>query len=169
MRIAGFEFAESARFQTGANKDAKRVGEHLEMLRKKFNGELTPEDVLEDAKSKDSPLHSFFEWSETEAARQYRLQQARGLIRAVVAIYTRDDKPAVRQKAYVHISGPSSPHYREASQAMSQSDTRNLVMKRAWSELQAWKNRYRDLQEFAGLFDVLDVIEEDFPESLGFR
>ncbi|OJY66447.1 hypothetical protein [Rhizobium sp. 60-20] len=160
MRIAGFEFAEGARFQPGAEKDAKAVGEHLEMLRKQFKGELTPEDVLEDAKHDNSPLHSFFEWSDTEAARQYRLQQARGLIRAVVAVYVQPDKPAVRQKAYVHIAEPSAPHYREASHAMSQTKTREMVLKTALAELHAWKKKYRDLQEFAALISIIDKIDE---------
>ncbi|MBO9108723.1 hypothetical protein J5288_08410 [Agrobacterium sp. S2/73] len=166
MRIAGFEFAEGARFQPGAEKDAKLVGEHIEMLRKRFKGELTPQDILEDARHDNSPLHSFFEWNDGEAAEAYRLQQARGLIRAVVAVYVSDDKPAVRQKAYVHVPEPGAPHYREASHAMSQTKTRNMVLDRAWNELKAWKARYKDLQEFAGLVDIIELIDKDFPNSL---
>ena len=166
MRIAGFEFSEGARFQSGATKDAKAVGEHLEMLRKQFKGELTPEDVLADAKHDNSPLHSFFEWNDGAAAEQYRLQQARGLIRAVVAVYVSDDKPAVRTKAYVHIPEASAPHYREAQHAMSQKKTRKLVLDRAMTELRAWRNRYRDLEEFAALVKIIDTVDEDFPNSL---
>ena len=158
MRIAGFEFSEGARFQPGASQDAKSVGAHLELLRAQAKGELTPEDVLADAQNPNSPLHSFFEWSDTEAARQYRLQQARGLIRAVVAIYVSDDKPAVRTKAYVHINEPGAQHYREASHAMSQTKTREMVLRRAWAEFQQWRKRYRDLVEFADLFDVADEV-----------
>lgn len=165
MRIAGFEFSEGARFQAGAVKDAKSVGEHLELLRKQCKGELTPEDILADAKHDNSPLHSFFEWSDTEAAHQYRLSQARGLIRSVVAIYVSDEtdkepRPAVRAKAYVHIPEPSAPHYREAGHAMSQKKTRQLVLQRAWRELQAWKQRYSDLKEFSDLFEVIDEVQK---------
>lgn len=160
MRIAGFEFAEGARFQAGASKDAKAVGGHLEMLRAKCKGELTPEDVLADARHNNSPLHSFFEWDDSAAAEQHRLQQARGLIRAVVAVYVRPDKPAVRQRAYIHVPEPSAPHYREASHVMSQTKTRDMVMKQALSELHAWKKKYKDLQEFAALIDIIDRIDE---------
>lgn len=166
MKIAGFEFAEGARFQPGAEKNAKLVGEHIEMLRERFKGELTPQDILDDARNNNSPLHSFFEWDDGAAAEAYRLQQARGLIRSVVAIYVREDRPAIRQKAYVHIPERSAPHYREASHAMSQKKTREMVLKRAWSELQAWKSRYKDLQEFAGLINIIEVIDRDFPRSL---
>lgn len=166
MRIAGFEFAEGARFQPGAHKDAKAVGDHIEMLRARCKGELTPQDILDDARHDNSPLHSFFEWSDTEAAQQYRLQQARGLIRAVVAVYVSDDKPAVRQRAYVHVPERGTEHYREASHAMSQAKTRELVLQRAWSELQAWRKRYADLKEFSELFDVVDEVDKHLPEGL---
>lgn len=159
MRIAGFEFSEGARFQPGAHTDAKAVGEHLELLRQQCKGELTPRDVLDDARNDNSPLHSFFEWSDGEAAEAYRLQQARGLIRSVVAIYVSDDKPAMRQKAYVHINEPSAPHYRETGHAMSQAKTRKLVLEKAWREFQQWRKRYRDLKEFADLFEVADQVE----------
>lgn len=159
MKIAGFEFAEGARFQAGDHPEASIVGAHLEMLREKFKGEITPEDVLEDAKNDNSPLHSFFEWSDSAAAHQHRLQQARGLIRSVVAVYVREDKPAVRTRAYVHIPQGETSHYREASHAMSQKSTRDVVLKRALEELIGWQKRYHDLHEFADLFEAVAQME----------
>jgi hypothetical protein len=47
------------------------------------NGRLLPVDVVEAARPEDSPLHSRFEWDDTEAAVKYRLSQARALIRTV--------------------------------------------------------------------------------------
>lgn len=166
MKIAGFEFSEGARFQSGAVQDAAAVGRHLEMLREHARGELTAEDVLVDARNHNSPLHSFFEWDDSAAAEQHRLQQARGLIRAVVAIYTRPDEPAVRQRAYVHIADPGAQHYRESSQAMSATRTRKMVLQRAWKELQHWRQRYKDLKEFADLFAVMDEVDENLPKQV---
>ena len=164
MRIGGYEFADGARFQAGANTNAKLVGEHLELLRQQCKGELTPQDVLADARNDNSPLHTFFEWNDGQAAEQFRLQQARGLIRSVVAIYVSEDKPAVRTKAYVHIPEPSAPHYREAGHAMSQAKTRQMVLQRAWRELAAWKQRYADIKEFAELFEVIEECERHLPK-----
>ena len=160
MKIAGFEFASGARFQVGQHADAAIVGAHIEMLREKCKGELTAEDVLADARNDNSPLHSFFEWSDGDAAHQYRLHQARGLIRAVVAIYVSDDKPAVRQRAYVNIKAPGEPqHYREVSHAMSIKKTRDIVLQKALGELVSWRQRYRDLQAFADLFEEIDQLQ----------
>ena len=160
MKIAGFEFSDGARFQPGAVQNAKAVGEHIELLRKQCKGELTPEDILADAKHDNSPLHSFFEWDDSAAAHQHRLAQARGLIRSVVAVYVQEDKPAIRQRAYVHVPEAGAPHYRETSHAMSQAKTRTMILQRAWSELQQWRKRYADLKEFASLIDVIDETED---------
>ena len=159
MRIAGYEFSEGFRPQSGAQVEAKEVGQHLELLRKEAKGELTPEDVLKDAENSNSPLHAFFEWSDTEAARQYRLSQARTLIRAVVAVYVDDEKPARRMKAFVHINEPGAPHYRDTAHAMSVKRTRDMVLKQAWRELQAWRNRYKDLAEFAAVFEAMENVQ----------
>lgn len=166
MKIAGFEFADGARFQPGAKADAKAVGGHMEFLRNQCKGELTAQDVLDDARNPNSPLHSFFEWNDSAAAEAHRLAQARGLIRSVVAIYVSDDKPAVRQKAYVHIREAGAPHYREASHAMSQKSTRDMVLKQAWRELKQWRQRYADMKEFAALIDEIDATEGEIAKEL---
>lgn len=161
MRAVGFELKEGARFQAGAKPDATIIGNHLEMLRKHFKGELTPQDVVDDARKNNSPLHSMFEWKDGVAAEQYRLSQARGLIRSVVAVY-RDDEPETpvrRMQAFVHIPEKETPHYRSMGHAMSQKATRDLVLRRAWDELKAWRRRYKDLQELAEIFSAMDEVQ----------
>lgn len=165
-KIAGFEFAEGVRFQPGHHPDPNVVGTHIEMLRRKFKGELTPKDILADARHDNSPLNSFFEWDNSEAAEQYRLNQARGLIRAVVAIYVSPNKPEVRRRAYIHVPDSSSPHYRETTDALAHNDTRQLVLARAMNELKQWRTRYKDLEEFAEFVKIIDVIDTDFPKPL---
>jgi len=171
MKAIGYEFKEGARFQSGAGKDPIGVGNHLEVLRKHSHGELTPKDVVDDARNPNSPLHSFFEWDDGVAAEAHRLGQARGLIRSVIAIY-RDDKEGeapkvVRMAAYSHINEPSAPHYRDTGHAMSQEKTRQIVLQTAWRELQSWRRRYKDLSEFAALFDAADEVQRKLPGIRG--
>jgi len=61
----------------------KVIKERLERIRERNDGVLTPSDVVEDARRATSPLHNFFTWDDTVAAHQYRLDQARTLIRNV--------------------------------------------------------------------------------------
>lgn len=162
-KIAGYEFAECARFQAGAVGSANEVGAHLELLRQQFRGELTPEDVLQDARNHNSPLHTYFEWDDSSAAEQFRLSQARKLIRSVVAVYVQEDQPARRTKAFVHISEGETSHYRDTAEALSTEKTREIVLKRAWREFQSWKARYKDLSELAAIFAIADTVERFFP------
>lgn len=165
MRIAQYEFSEGARLQSGANTDdANTVGQHLEMLREKFKGELTPKDVVDDAKNHNSPLHSFFEWSDGEAAEQWRLQQARGLIRAVVAVFVDDEQPARRMQAFVHVPESGTPHYRATDIAMSQERTREMILRQAWKDFQAWKKRYQHLEELGDLFKAESRVLKRIPQ-----
>ena len=80
MSAPVYTYRAGVRFQKGASPPAQSVGERLEMLREQNAEQLTPEIVVADARSPGSPLHSFFEWNDFEAAEQYRLHQARNLI-----------------------------------------------------------------------------------------
>ena len=163
---ARFGGSSQSRHQPGAHMDAGEVGSHLELLRQEQHGELTPEDVVKDARNPNSPLHSHFEWDDTRAAEQHRLNQARNLIRSVVAIYTSDKKPAQRVRAFVHVPEKGAPHYRSTDHAMSQTKTRNMVLRRAWRELKAWRDRYRELKEFSALIETIDETEKNLPKAV---
>ena len=52
----------------------------LTKIAKSNGGVLKVTDVLEEARKEDSVLHKYFEWDDSEAAEQYRRQQARALI-----------------------------------------------------------------------------------------
>ncbi len=165
MRVAGYEFAPGARFQSGAVGTAGEVGGHLELLRQQTKGELQPIDVVNDARNSNSPLHSYFEWDDGKAAEEHRLAQARTLIRAVVAVYVDDKKPATRQKAFVHIAAGKESHYRATHHAMSQKETREKVLQQAWREFAAWRDRYRHLKEFSKLFEVAEEVASKLPKA----
>lgn len=64
-------------------------------------GGLTADRVLMDAKRPNSPLHSEFEWDDSIAADQFRVEQARALIRSVrVVVEVRDHEITIPK--YVH-------------------------------------------------------------------
>lgn len=52
----------------------------LTKIARQNGGVLKVEDVLSEARDESSPLHKHFEWDDSEAAEQYRRQQARTLI-----------------------------------------------------------------------------------------
>ena len=70
----------------------KAARDRIVELAEANGGRITPEQVLEDARDPESPLHNYFEWDVETAARQYWLDQARTLIRSV-KIVTREEPP----------------------------------------------------------------------------
>lgn len=72
-----------------------------------IDGRITPERVVEAASEVTHPLHDFFEWDDSEAARRFRITQARTLIVRVKVEYR--TTPGVTVKASVYIRDPEVP------------------------------------------------------------
>lgn len=144
------------------------------------HGAVKPEDVVDEARATDSALHDLFEWGDTEAARLYREEQARYVLRSITITYRRPDNtitPPVR--AFVKIV-PSTddpaldeaakdavqPHvYLPMKQVMEEPDLRQRIRRQAFRELSTWRQRYRDINEFAALFDQIDRLSEQFGKA----
>ena len=79
------------------------------------NGNVTAERVVEAARAEDHEWHHRFEWNDTEAARRFRIDQARTLIRTVryerktatatfrSVAYVRDPAADPREQSYVSV------------------------------------------------------------------
>ncbi len=138
--------------------DAQTVGDHLERLRQRHEDELTAELVVKDARREKSPLHSVFEWDDDAAAHQYRLEQARLLLRHIV--FVPEDKPdAEPMRYYVHLDNGRS-YYTSIIAAMSDEEKRQRVLRTALKELESWERRYRAYEELAEVFASAGKVRE---------
>ncbi len=144
----------------GADK-ATKVGRELGKISKRHGG-LTAEIVVGVAQKKGSPLHGFFEWSDTEAARQYRLEQARHLIRCVVVKY---DAPENAEPVRAYVTFDAHPdeedlgrdvRYLSTHEVLTDSSLRDRLVRQAWREFQLWRQRYEHLKELAHVFAAAD-------------
>jgi hypothetical protein len=124
------------------------------------HGTLRAEDVVEFAQDESTALHSEFEWDDSEAARQYRLEQARKIIRINVNILpTRNGNVTV--PVYVSlVQDRSQPGggYRRLVDVMSDDEMREQLLQQALAEFQRVGRRYRALQELAPVFTALDRV-----------
>jgi hypothetical protein len=66
------------------------------LLSLKENDKLTPEAVVETAKSPASPLHKYFPWNDKEAAYAHRLEIAKSMIRTIRVVRECSDRGVVR-------------------------------------------------------------------------
>lgn len=146
------------------SKRLKAIEERLSLIASKNEGSLTPEDVVNDAKYDNSPLHKFFEWDDGEAAAKYRLEQARQLIRSVRVNVT--VKEAVFSVVkYVRNpdlkSGPQGEQgYLETSRIKKKSDMAREVMMDEIVRLNSITERVESLAAALGLINELDALKQ---------
>jgi hypothetical protein len=147
----------------GGQKAAKIVAETLQQITSRHRGELRPADVVKEAKRRQSPLHPYFEWDNTKAAQQYRLEQARDLIRSVEVVIV-DHTPDGPKEVTVHRKFPNlqeggrrgtSP-YRDMNAVMENEDMTEMLVQRALEDLEIFKARYQHLKQLKGVITEID-------------
>lgn len=132
--------------------DANTVGELISQL-----DVISPEAVLDLARPEDSPMHSMFEWDDTVAAEKYRLSQARGIIQHITIVKGHPRSEPIQVRAFVS-TGHRNSIYRPITAVVTEMDSYAKLLSDAKLELQAFKNKYKDLVEFKELFELIDNI-----------
>ena len=69
-----------------SKQDAQIIGEEITRL-----GPSSAEDILNAASVSASPIHRFFEWDDSKAAREYRIEQAREMARSIKVVMVDDE------------------------------------------------------------------------------
>lgn len=132
-------------------------------------GLIVPKAVVEKARSKESPLHKFFEWENKAAADAYRETQARRLI-ATVYIRHSDNETSQPVRAFVNIKATSDEDEEETQQgyvsiqnAMKSVPMQEQVMAYARQQLVLWRLKFGNYQQFFGVVQEIDKITK--PQS----
>lgn len=143
----------------GFGVKAAIVGERIEQIRIANGGRIDPADVVDDARSKRSPLHKAFEWNDSKAAESYRVWQARAMLGALVVIHesAKDIGPV---RAFVNVRENADASYTSMDDAMSVPDLRRQVIARALREAKEWRRRYNQYNELGAVFSAIDATEQ---------
>jgi len=140
------------------------IRDELHLLAKACDDKLTPEIILENAKSKSSPIHDYFIWDDTVAGERFRLLQAAMLMRTVKALVEThpQDKPKM-VRAFVSVvtqsaDGEASNVYVPLSVALKVEDYRDQMLENAFRDLRAFQRKYSVLKELAKVFDSIEQL-----------
>lgn len=160
---------------TATGAFSEEIRSSLIGLALRHDGRLDPELVVQEAANPDSPLHSRFEWDDTEAARKYRNVQAGVLIRHIKITVVRQEPetkevtltttrefqslPSNRTKKG-DTSDAANGSYERVSEIMSDPDKRGEMLATALRELAAYRKRYADLTELAAVWREFDKVAE---------
>jgi hypothetical protein len=121
--------------------------QHLQAIRDD-RGTLTPAVVVETARNPDHPLHNRFEWDDTLAAEQWRLEQARQLLKVTFRVNL--SKPTDLRAFIVQKSGgmAHSEHV-PTEEVLADPFAAELLLRQMKRDWQIFKRRYDSMAEFA--------------------
>ena len=129
--------------------DAEKVYSDLENITEK-----TPQNVVDYASEHpDSELYKCFTWDDSKAANEYRKAEARQVMRLLVVREDKEEEPRqfrVLQKA--------SESYVPVQKFVRNEEEYQALLKRAYAELQAFKERYQSLVELEDVIEVIDTL-----------
>lgn len=135
------------------------IQKELDMLRKRHRGLLCPAHIVEYAENEKTELHNCFTWDDKKAGNQYRLWQARELIRVYVKVIKGSDEPV---RAYVSLKIDRSRKdggYRDFEQVMVNPRLRTAFLNQALEELERFEQKYKQLKELVPVFKAIAKVK----------
>ncbi len=124
---------------------AQVAGDELERIRKANDGRLDAKQVVEEARPEGAPLHDTLTWDDSKAAEQFRIREARDLIRCIrILVVGSKSEPA-----YVNVKIEDAQYYQATRVAIRNKDE--------------WKSALRGVQANVaaaqqGVVDLLGMV-----------
>lgn len=150
-----YKFKEGSRI----NADPQLVGRVCAQL--SSEGELTAHRLLEVSRDSSAPLHNLFEWDDRIAAEEYRVSQARYIIRSITVESETNIKQPVRAFISIH---QEKQEYKPISSVMRSVTLREQMLANALKDLRAFKQKYEVLNELVSIFLEIDALDESLGE-----
>lgn len=125
---------------------------------KRLEGQITPPLVVKHSRNRGAAFYSYFIWDNAICGDRYREMQAGHLLRCIIVIEEREGREPLEVRLYHDLDGkPHNPgEYRIITDILSDEEQRAQLLQQAYDELQDWRQRYRDLQEFTDIFLATD-------------
>lgn len=158
-----FRAREGARF---SDKKANVYGQHiLNLMQKKGKSSLqqiTPKEILQDARKKDTPYHDEFEWDDSKAAEEYRLDQARSIISSIVEVkIIHGEEKNVR--VFCNVITPSGDRaYMPTEIVIKSPKLVSQVVAEALGEVKIWKDKYASIYELGKITGAINETLEAY-------
>lgn len=155
------KFVKRGRF---SKKDQSIINQ---FLKQNFpSGFFDAKEVLELARSVKSPIHKYFDWTDSSAAEKYRLIQAQRLIRCVVVEINETPTRKYVTPVFVSLNGDEGRKYVEVNKAMKVPEIWTQVLSNAMRDAAVWKRRYANLKELHLIYSAIDKTEKKLKGSI---
>ena len=132
------------------------IADELESIRLQHRGVLRAVDVVAFASDSGTCLHARFNWDDTSAAAEYRLWQARELIRVVVTMLPNHNEPLRAFVSLMEDRSIAGGGYRSTVSVLSHPRRRALMLAQALADMETFAAKYRGLAELSAVFAAMD-------------
>lgn len=133
--------------RSAAKADPQKIGEALAKLTT-ADGNLDVRVVPDAARDKRNYLNRFFEWDDEKAAKEYRVDQARELVRSIQVVQSDNTRP---RPAYISIQGKDDGRAYRTLSAIEN----NLSL-----QVRLYEMAKRELESFAVRFQRMTSVVE---------
>lgn len=145
---------------------ARDAYDAIEAIRKKRGGKVRPAHVVEAARSKTSPLHRYFTWDDTEAAKKWRIEQARQLIVNIdIVVVPNPDanKPiTIQARAFNSLPGDDGRwSFQRADIVLSNEVDSDAFLKLAMKRLREIRVAFGHIKQLKEVVDAIDRLLGD--------
>ena len=137
--------------------DAQEIGEHLAALAEMKGGGLTTDEIVADALDPSSPLHPNIEKNEQVAAHNWRKQQMRSLMGALVTVTvekTDTIERDIRVRGFPNVEGL----YRPVDVVINDTQLADAYKKILAKDLGIMRQRMLNFNEFSGVVKAIDEL-----------
>jgi hypothetical protein len=150
------------KWKTGSQHkvDPEKAYTEVERIKAKNGGVVTAGLVVLEAQKKRNPLHKEFEWDDSIAAAEYRMEQARRMLRSFIVTY--QESPHIESRAYEVVTEvgtrDESPRkvYKTTKEILQDPIQRDELLGRAINDALAFRRKYHELSELAQVFHEID-------------
>lgn len=140
------------------NIDIDLAMEEMERIESLY-GSLTPQNILDASRPKKALFHKLFQWDDTLAAENYRLQQARTILNNIEVTVVSDG--SLKQiNVYEVVKQPSSNQIYKSINSMTVSDI-DFIKERTLKELNILKDKLSVYKEFSKVTSSLHQAIQD--------
>lgn len=146
-------------WMSGYRTSVKAEDAGLIMKKLESEGRLTPQDLVEEARPIDSPIHKGFEWDDAKAAENYRRHQASIMIRAIVV---RESEVIENGREDVSVKIFNLPEkggsYESLRTILLDEDKAENLLARAKEELGYFRKKYSQIQRLSKVISAINEV-----------
>lgn len=150
-----FKWADGFRGKRGVKADA--AGRFVSSLAAR--GRVDAERLVEASTPASAPTHALFTWDDKKAAREFRLVEARCVLRSLVVVSSDDGKSTVRAFHNVNTEPDADEEVRAyvaVAEVASDEDMTEQVVARCVRDLRSVRDRYAKYKQLRALVAGID-------------